>query len=72
MSLPIKRRPVHVEFDFNDLHVTGDLLTGRDHVYKVEAVIDKKGKTHRLSPNESLAILRCIEGLSSSGFKIQH
>lgn len=72
MSLPTMRRPVHVEFDFNDLHVAGDLLTGKDHIYKVEAVIDSKGKTHKLSPNESLAILRCIEGLSLHGFKVQN
>ncbi len=57
------RRPVHVEFDFNDLHVSGDLCTGRDHAYKVDAVIDARGKRHRLSTFESKAILRKIDAL---------
>ncbi|MEK6967788.1 MAG: hypothetical protein AABX51_04105 [Nanoarchaeota archaeon] len=63
MSPPTTRRPVHVEFDYNDLHVTGDLYTGRDHAYKVDAVIDTGGRRHRLSTIESKAILRKIDSL---------
>jgi len=63
MAPPTMRRPVHVEFDYNDLHVSGDLLKGRDHIYKVDAVIDSGGRRHRLSTNESKAILRKIDSL---------
>lgn len=63
MSPPTTRSPVHVEFDFNNLHISGDLITGRDHSYNVDAVIDSRGKRHRLSTGESKAILRKIDAL---------